>query len=206
MKVLYIVTAFPRSDDDLITPWLVETIHRLQAVGIDVEVLAPSYRGLDDQTVTDIRVHRFRYGPARWEDLTHDQTAPDRLRARPLYAALLPSYLTAGTAAAVRLARSGRFSLLHVHWPLPHAAFGLAARAASGLPLVLTFHGVELTWARRQLPFLHPLLRRAIRSADAVTANSSYTEAMIRALHERPVIRIPFGATIAPPRPGPSGP
>ena len=99
VKVLYIATAFPRDPDDVITPWLVETITRLRDRGVEVEVLAPAYRGLGAQTVHGIRVHRFRYAPAGWETLTHDQTAPDRIRERPYMAALLPGYVAAGSAA-----------------------------------------------------------------------------------------------------------
>ena len=211
MKVLYIVTAFSRSDDDVITPWLVELIHRLGARGIGVEVLAPSYRGLGTQTVRGVRVHRFRYAPSRFETLTHDQTAPDRIRERPLFAALLPGYLLSGARSAARLARSGDFALIHAFWPLPHGLLGLAARRASGRPLVCTFFGVELTWVRSQLPALAPVLRRVIRGSDRVTAISTHTADLVRELvpSADPVI-IPFGAAVTPldrsaPRRGASG-
>lgn len=194
MRILYIVSAYSRTDDDVITPWLSETIRHLRARGVEVEVLAPSYRGLADQTIGDVRVHRFRYAPRRWEDLTHDQTAPDRVRERPAYLSLVPGYVVAGSVAAARLARSGRFDVLHVHWPIPHGVIGLAAKQASGLPLVSTFHGVELTWTARKMPWLRPFLRGLIRASDAVTANSSHTERLIRAEYGRDVVRVPFGA------------
>ena len=197
MKVLYIVTAYDRHPGDGITPWLVETIRRLRERGVDVEVLAPAYRGSESGTVEGVRVHRFRYAPARVEDLTHDQTAPDRVRERPLYLGLVPGYLLSASLAARRLVRSGAFDLVHVHWPLPHVVPGWAARHAGGIPLVITFHGVEVTFARNApLPFLVPFLRRAIRSADAVTANSTYTAGMIRQLYDRPVAIVPFGTTL----------
>lgn len=63
--------------------------------------------------------------------------------------------------------------------------------------MVCTFHGVELTWARKTR-VLMPFLKRAIRTADAVTANSSYTEGLIRNVYDRPVERIPFGAAVEP--------
>lgn len=204
MRILYIVSAYSRSDGDVITPWLNETIRRLRGRGVDVEVLAPSYRGLGDQEIDGVRVHRFRYAPARLEDLTHDQTAPDRVREKPGYLALVPGYVAAGSVAAARLARSGRFDVVHVHWPIPHGILGLAAKRAGGLPLVSTFHGVELTWTARRMPFLRPFLRRLIRVSDAVTANSSHTERLIRAVYDRPVERIPFGAALAP-TPVPAG-
>ncbi len=196
MKALYIATAYPRHPQDVITPWLGETIRRLGSAGVTVEVLAPSYRGEPARPIDGVVVHRFRYAPARIEDLTHDQTAPDRLRERPAYLGLVPGYLAAGMAAAARIARRGDFDLVHVHWPIPHALFGMAARRAAGIPMVCSFHGVELTWTRRDWPVLLPLLRRLIHSADAVTANSTYTAGMIRRVYDRPVVRIPFGTTL----------
>lgn len=198
MRILYIVSAYSRSGDDVITPWLSETIRRLRGRGVDVEVLAPSYRGLADQVIDGVPVHRFRYAPSGWEDLTHDQTAPDRVREKPLYLGLVPGYVAAGSLAAARLARSGRFDAVHVHWPIPHGILGLAARRAGGVPLVSTFHGVELTWSTRMMPFLRPFLRHLIRASDAVTANSSHTERMIREVHDRPIVRIPFGSALEP--------
>lgn len=195
LKALYIVTAYDRHPGDVITPWLVETIRRLRDENIEVEVLAPAYRGLAAGEVDGVYVHRFRYAPKSWEDLTHDQTAPDRVRSRPWYLALVPGYALSGTWAALRLARRHHYDVVHVHWPLPHAIQGLAARRATGCPLVLSFHGVELTWAREFPPF-RPFLRHVIRSADAVTANSSYTIRMVRAIHDRHVDLIPFGATV----------
>ena len=195
LRVLYIVTAYNRHQDDVITPWLVETVRRLAQVGIAVEILAPSYRGMGEGTIEGVRVHRFRYAPSRWEDLTHDQTAPDRVRQYPWYLALVPGYVLSGMRASSRLVRRQHFDVVHVHWPLPHALQGLVARRAAGTPLVLSFHGVELTWAR-QFPAFRPFLRYAIRSADAVTANSNYTAGMIKKLHDRPIQRIPFGATV----------
>lgn len=196
MKVLYIATAYDRHPGDGITPWLVETIHRLRERDVEIEVLAPSYRGLQSGRVEGVMVHRFRYAPAPLETLTHDQHAPDRIRERPLYGALLPGYLASSALAARRLAATGRFDAAHAHWPLPHAVPGWAARRR-GLPLTLTFHGVEVTFARNAgIPGLVPFLRRAIRTADAVTANSSYTAGLIRELHDRPIEIIPFGSTV----------
>lgn len=199
VKVLHLVTAYPRTPDDVITPWLVETIRRLGERGITVEVLAPAYRGLGSQVVEGVRVHRFRYAPRPWETLTHDQTAPDRIRERPFFLGLVPSYVAAGSLAAARLARSGEFGVLHAFWPLPHGLLGLAAKRASGVPLVSTFFGVELTWMEADLPFLAPVLRRIVCGSDAVTVISSYTGERLRRLvpGARPVT-IPFGATVEP--------
>jgi glycosyltransferase involved in cell wall biosynthesis len=197
VKVLYIVAAYDRGPGDGITPWLVETIHRLGSAGVEVEVLAPSYRGLRSGRVEGVMVHRFRYAPSPLETLTHDQTAPDRVRERPATLGLLPGYALSGWLAARRVARRGDFDLVHVHWPLPQALLGWSARRSASIPLVCSFYGVELTFARSsRVPLLVPFLRRAIRTADAVTAISTYTAELVRTVHDRTVELIPFGATI----------
>ena len=205
MKVLYLVTAYARDPADVITPWLVETIRRLAARGVTVEVLAPAYRGLESQVVEGVRVHRFRYAPRGLETLTHDQTAPDRIRERPWFLGLVPGYVAAGSRAAARLAKEGGFDVVHAFWPIPQGVLGLAAKRASGLPLVSTFFGVELTWMEKQFPFLAPLLRRIVRGSDAVTAISTYTAG--RLARQVPGVEaavIPFGAAVdAPAQPPP---
>jgi glycosyltransferase involved in cell wall biosynthesis len=205
VKVLYLVTAYARDPSDVITPWLVETIRRLRERGVTVEVLAPAYRGLATQVVGGVTVHRFRYAPRGWETLTHDQTAPDRIRERPLFLGLVPGYVAAGSRAAARLARAGGFDVLHAFWPVPQGVLGLWAKRRSGLPLVSTFFGVELTWMEKQFPFLAPLLVRIVRGSDAVTAISTYTAERLR--RQVPGVEpaiIPFGAAVdAPPEPPP---
>ena len=131
MKVLFIVTAYPRHEGDIITPWMGETIDRLRASGTDVEVLAPAYRGSKSGTINGVKVHRFRYAPASMETLTHDMPAVERIRRSPAFLALLPGYVAAGSRAAARLAREGRFDVVHAFWPIPHGLFATAARDAS---------------------------------------------------------------------------
>jgi glycosyltransferase involved in cell wall biosynthesis len=195
VRILYVVTAFPRWPGDVITPWLTELIHRLGRRGIEIEVLAPAYRGLGGQSFDGVRVNRFRYAPALVETLTHDQTVPDRLRERPVFLSLLPFYMAGGAVAAARLARTQRFDAVHAFWPLPHALFGLAAKFAGGTPLISTFFGVELTWLRSHTWLLRPVLSSIVKHSDAVTAISAYTASMLRELAPaaEPTV-IPFGA------------
>jgi phosphatidylinositol alpha-1,6-mannosyltransferase len=198
MKVLHVVTAFPRGAGDIITPWMVELVRRSRARGIEAEVLAPAYRGGGAREVEGIPVHRFRYAPARWETLTHDETVPDRIRRSPFHAALVPLYLVGGCLAAWRLGR-GRPDLVHVHWPVPHALFGAAARRASGArtALVCSFYSVEINWVSRRLRWLLPLLRWSARTADAVTAISSSTARLVRDTTGVEASVVPFAAAVA---------
>jgi hypothetical protein len=146
VKVLFIVTAYPRHEGDVITPWMGETIDRLVASGTEVEVLAPSYRGSVTSRIGGVLVHRFRYAPAPIETLTHVVPALDRIAGNPLYTATLPGYIAAGRSAAVKIARNGKFDVVHAFWPIPHGIFGKAARNGSGAALVSTFFSSELNW------------------------------------------------------------
>ncbi|MEO0079787.1 MAG: glycosyltransferase family 4 protein [candidate division WOR-3 bacterium] len=197
MKVLYIATAYPRSEQDIITPWLVETIRRLQQRGIRVTMFTSSYRGLGEQVIFGTPVKRFRYFFRRWENLTHDETAVDRVRRGILNKLLAVCYLVAGTWAVWRLCRHERFDIIHVHWPLPHFLFGWVAARTCRAPTVISFHGAELMAVRHGMRPLRPFLRWAIAKADAITANSTHTVRAIQELCNRPVHIVPYGAEVA---------
>ncbi len=202
MRILHVVTAFPRSPDDVIVPWLVELLRRLRAAGHEVEVLTSSYRGMPDQVAAGIPVHRFRYFWRRWERLTHEEAAPDRMRRSLLYRLMPACFVFAGMAAAWRLCRRHRYDVIHVHWPLPLALFGWAAQRARPAALVTTFYGVELRWVKSGLRFLKGFLAWAARRSDRVVAISSYTAGELRELVDVPIEVIPYTTSL--PDPGPA--
>lgn len=196
MKVIHIATAFPRSDQDVITPWLVELIRRQREAGVDAQVLTSAYRGLGDQTISGIPVHRFRYAPKRGETLTHDETVPDLIERHPTRLALVPPYLVAGMRAARSLGKKGP-DVAHVHWPMPHALFGASMRSGSAgrTALVSSFYAAELNWTRRRLPWLNRFVTWCVRTSDATTAISASTADLVRSRGGDPVV-IPFGAAL----------
>ncbi len=207
MRIVHVVTAFPRHEGDPITPWLVELVRRQRAAGFQATVLAPAFRGGPDTEPSPVPVRRFRYAPASLETLTHDQAAPDRIRGRPAYAALLPGYLAGGVAAALSLGRE-RPEVAHVHWPMPHAVFGAAMRWGSGghTAVVCSYYSVEINWVLRRMPWLRGALRWTARTADAVTAISTSTARAVQELVERPVAVIPYAAALPEGAGGPSRP
>lgn len=195
------VTAFPRWEGDVITPWLFETLKRLQSQGIEVKVLTSSYKGLKSQVVSGIQVLRFRYFLKPWENLTHEEHAPDRMK-KGLLNKLLPFfYLVFGSAAIIRAVRREPFDIIHVHWPFPHALFGYFAKKAGGVKIVTTFYGVELKWVKSKMPILKSFLRWGIGFSDQVTAISSYTAKEVRELAPGKnfgVEIIPYTITVTP--------
>jgi glycosyltransferase involved in cell wall biosynthesis len=192
VRILHVVTAFPRYEGDVIAPWLVELLKRLRAAGHDLEVFCSAYRGGGGDRYEGFPVHRFRYFPARWEDLTHDEAAPDRMRRSWRYALMPACYVLAGLIGIWRLCRRRRYDIVHVHWPMPHALFGAVARATCGARLVTLWYGVELRWVQSSLPWLRWLVRWALRTSDQVVAISSYTAQEIARLVAIPVRVIPY--------------
>ncbi|HET9384124.1 MAG TPA: glycosyltransferase family 4 protein [Gemmatimonadales bacterium] len=195
MRILHVVTAFPRGPDDPITPWLVELLQRLRAAGHDVEVITSAYKGSPDETFAGIPVHRFRYFFRRWENLTHEETAPDRMRRSLLYRVMPLCFVLGGMRAIRRLTNRRQYDVIHVHWPLPLALLGWAAQRRGRPPIVTTFYGAELRLGFRR--FLAWAARRAAR----VIAISSYTAAALREIANVPIAVIPYAASLPPARP-----
>jgi glycosyltransferase involved in cell wall biosynthesis len=195
VRILVVSTAFPRDADDPTVKWLAETIRRLRARGYEIEVFTSAYKGGGNTTLDGIPIHRFRYFFRRWENLTHEESAPDRMR-RSLFYTILPAfYLLFGSIAMWRLQRRERYDIVHVHWPLPHALFGWVARAARRRTrIIMQFYSIELRWVNRRIAVLRGFLRRAIRKADRVVAISTSTAREVTALAgtDIPVEVIPY--------------
>ena len=175
MKILYIVTAYQRSEDDIITPWMVETIRSLKKKGVDITVYAPSYRGLGDQMVGGVSVKRFRYFFRRWENFTHDSSVPEKIRENSFYILMTIPYILFGVLGLNRVLKEEKFDLIHVHWPFPHFIFGWWAKNLTGLPVISEFYGVELRWVQTKMRKMLPFMRWVIKSSDQVVAISSHT-------------------------------
>ena len=193
MRVLYIVTAFQRRKNDVITPWLTQTILYLRKKGIDVEVFTSSFKGLGNQEILGIPVWRFRYAPAKWEDLTHEEAVIERLKKGIRYKLLLPLYIISGSISIYRLLRKRKYDILHVHWPFPHIIFGAVGRYLFRIPIVSSFHGVELMWVKNKMRYFIPFLRWSLNISCRITVNSSFTKEHINEISEKQVDIIPFG-------------
>jgi len=200
MKVLMVVTAYPRYPGDVITPWLVELIQRLQMSGIRVSVFTSSYRGLGSQVLDGVEVHRFRYFLKRYERLTHEETAVDRIKRSPFNILLALFYMLSGTLSIVRLVKKERFDIIHIHWPFPHMLFGVFAKAASQARLFTTFYGVEIRWLKQTFPLLVRLFSRFINKANTITAISTHTARELDAVTSQHIEIVPFSAAIGPRR------
>lgn len=197
MKILYIVSAFLRYEGDVITPWMIETIKRLSAEEVKVTVFSPSYKGLKSHQVYGKPVQRFRYFFSRWENLTHEETAPDRVAKGWFPKILVFFYLLCGSFSIVKLGLREKFDVIHVHWTVPHFWFGFLGGLVSKAPIVSTFYGVELRWVKSRVPLFKPFLKWAIKKSDKVIAISEHTYKEVVGLYSREVQIIPYGASLS---------
>jgi len=84
MKVCLMTSVYALSESDRNGSFLVESTRYLKERGHEVKVFAPSYEGLGDHQIEGVDVHRFRYFFKKFENLTHGQGAPNRIR-NPIY-------------------------------------------------------------------------------------------------------------------------
>lgn len=194
-RIVHVVTAWPRGPDDVITPWLVTLTERQQEAGHDVHVMAPAYRELGSHPGLPVPVHRFRYAPRRWQRLTHEEAAPDRLQRHPAYALLVPGYLASGTLVGFRLGRELSPDIVHVHWAVPHGPMGYAMARGGGARLVTTFYGAEIRWAENRFTPARAFLRWYTRHSTLVAISRSTRDALA-GYTDRPVSIVPYGVPL----------
>ena len=195
MKVLVIGSVYPRFQEDAEVPWLRTSIAHLKKAGVEIQVLAPAYKGLKSHDIDGTHVNRFRYAPASWEILTHEEGAPSKMASKPWLQLLAIPYIINGFFQCIRICRKWRPDVIHAHWPFPHAYIALGAAKLFRIPLVLNFHGAELLLIRKK-KWVKPLLKFAIGQAQAVFANSSFTAGKIKAIRNVDVEWSPYGTTL----------
>ena len=194
-KVLVIGSVYPRFQEDAEVPWLRTSIAHLKKAGLDIQVLAPAYKGLRSHEIDGVKVNRFRYAPAAWEMLTHEEGAPSKMASKPWLQLLAIPYIISGFFKCIKICRKFKPDVIHAHWPFPHAYIALGAAKLFKIPLVLNFHGAELLLIRKK-KWVKPLLKFAIGQAQAVFANSSFTAGKIKALRNVEVEWSPYGTTL----------
>ena len=195
MKVLVIGSVYPRFHEDAEVPWLRTSIAHLKQAGVEIQVLAPAYKGLRSHEIDGVKVNRFRYAPAGFEFLTHEEGAPSKMASKPWLQLLAIPYIISGFFKCIGICRKFRPDVIHAHWPFPHAYIALGAAKLFHIPLVLNFHGAELLLIRKK-KWVKPLLKFAIGQAQAVFANSSFTAGKIKALRNVDVEWSPYGTTL----------
>ena len=197
--ILVISSVYPTTSDGNHGAFIRETVLQLRSLGIRFTVFAPAYEGSQTHNLDDIEVYRFRYFFKRFENLVRDG-APTKLQKQPLYILVALLYILLGTWQLFWLCKKQKPDLIHVNWPFPHGLMAYPVSKLLGIPMLFSFHGAELLLAKK-FSFVGSILRWQIPMAKGVTANSSFTQALIQKLYSGDVSVIPYGLTIEPKTP-----
>ncbi|MBK1649797.1 glycosyltransferase [Rhabdochromatium marinum] len=198
-RILCVTSTFPRWSGDSTAPFVLHLAQDLQALGWQVDVLAPHAPGAATTEVLDgVSVERFRYlWPASQQTVCYQGGALVNLRRRPSEGLKLPALVAAELLALARRLATRRYDILHSHWLLPQGVVGQLSHTIGRVPHVTTVHGGDLFGLNS--PLMRAFKRFVLQRADAVTVNSSFTEQGVRALVPAPrqLRRIPMGVVTA---------
>ncbi len=207
-RVCLLTSNFPRWQGDAVTPFVLHLAQDLQALGWEVDVLAPHAPGAARRERLDgVAVRRFRYlWPESQQTVCYQGGALINLRKRRSNWLKLPLLVFFEWLALIALLARGRYDLVNAHWILPQGFVAVAAAWLFRTPVVITAHGSDVFGLRA--PLFTWFKRVSLERAAAVTVNSSATERAVRdiAVKVARLRRIPMGATLRPPagEPNPS--
>jgi glycosyltransferase involved in cell wall biosynthesis len=193
-RILVICSVYPQTEDGNHGAFVREAILRLRPTGAKFTVFAPAYEGSKSHWLDGIKIHRFRYAPRKFENLVRDG-APTKLQKQPFYLIVAGLYILLGSLQLLWVCWQEKPDLLQVHWPFPHGIMALPTSKLFRVPMMFSFHGAELLLANK-FGFVTTILGWLTPMATAVTANSSFTQGLIRKLYQGPVTVIPYGLTI----------
>lgn len=167
MKLVVLTTSYPRFPGDSAGRFVADSVERVRARGIEVEVVSPA-------TFRD-------FGVASGSGIAAN------LR-RPWRAVLLPAFLASFARAARRVSRDA--DLVHAHW----WPSGVIARV-TGRPYVVQLWGTDVELTRRVAP-LRAVARRVLASARLVICASNALADDARRLGATDVRVIPSGVDV----------
>lgn len=199
MRVLFITSTFPLTEKDPQVPWMGQLVRRLKDRGVDIDVFAPASRGSKSYAFHEIPVYRFRYAPAPWEILTHDEGSLFRLRTNKLLFFLPFFYFLFGIIAIVRHITKNHYDVIHVHWPFPQGILGIVAKYITHAKLIYSIYGAEFALMVR-VPAGTFIFRKLIELADSVICISTYTKKRIQKIATVVPHVIPFNTAIERPQ------
>jgi glycosyltransferase involved in cell wall biosynthesis len=181
-RILCVTSNFPRWKDDATPGFVFHLAQDLQALGWEVDVLAPHAPGAAiSEQVAGLQVDRFRYfWPQSEQTICYGGGALANLRNNPIDRFKLPALVLCQWMALYRRLKTQRYDLVHSHWLLPQGFVSTLASHLTGTPHITTIHGSDVLALNG--PVIDRFKRFTIEKADAVTANSSATREAARML------------------------
>lgn len=188
MKIAILTSSFPRRPGDYQGNFVFYQARGQAEHGNDVHIVCPHVPGAPFHEVMEgVEVHRFPYFyPCRFQRLSSGGGMYSALRESPLAVLQLPFFLVCEWWCAWRVIRHHHIDIIHSHWFIPSGLVGALLSVMAKKPHIISSHVLDANLFGRYRCFL-PLLSVITRSADLITANSTYTKQRIEALVSLPV-------------------
>lgn len=156
---------------------------------VAVEVVTHLEEGTPrDSTVDAIRIHRFTAPGVGM--LVNGGGLPENIRS-PRKRLALPGYFLAMFSKGLRILRAMPQAIVNAHWAFPTGMIGLALKALTRRPLLITVYGAEVyPFQMGHWPWLRPLVGMVLRRADWVAAISPAAAAAARDVSGREDIEV----------------
>ena len=181
-KVLVLTSTYPRWKDDH-EPGFVHELSKRLIGDFDVSVLSPhASESAVFEDLDGVKVHRFRYAPAKFETLVNDGGIVTNLKNFRWKWLLLPFFFVGLCWSTFQMIKRFKPHVIHAHWLIPQGSVLLFLKCIGVRvpPYLITCHGADL-FALRSRP-LTWLKRQVAQSADAITVVSHAMEGEIVAL------------------------
>jgi glycosyltransferase involved in cell wall biosynthesis len=195
IKILFLTSSYPRSEDDTASVFLRYLAEHLADRGLDIHVLAPANATRGTTVECKVVVHRFQYFPYPFQELAYGSGIIANLQRSPRLWMQVPFFVLAMTYSLLRLIRREQIDLVHAHWIVPQGVVGLVARFVLRIPLMTTAHGADAFALRGT--FSKFLKRWVVARSDIWTTNTQATSAAIASaqLTPEPLV-IPMGVDV----------
>ncbi len=207
MRVAVVAEYYPSDRDPALGIWAHRQALAARDAGAEVRVLV-LHRALP--TREELRAGGMRSFARPWREPLRERLEGIEVRRGPFLSPPRPlSYGAWGACAAPSLAlalrrmgREFRFDLVHAHYAAPAADAVL--RSHIGAPLVVSIHGGDVLGVVERWPRMGaPAVRRALREAQLVLANSAGIEARCRTFGATRTRVLHLGTDLPPERAAP---
>ncbi len=197
MRIAVLTSSYPRFPGDGTAPFIQSISEHLVLLGHTVEVVAPYDPAVENAGGTaspsGVRVHRFRYvWPRRLHIMGHARAMDADVRLRPLSLLLLPLFLLGAFLKLWQVTGWQRSQVIQVNWVLPNGPVAACVAALRRIPFVVSLHGSDIYFARRN-PLFAAVAGWVFRRAAGVTACSPDLRDGALALGAREVRLLPYG-------------
>jgi len=167
-NILVTATTFPRYKNDTQPTFVKDLSQELANKDLNVHVLVPHDYGLKyDETMGDLKIHRFVYFIPRYEKLAYGGILPNIKRNKFLLLQA-PFLFLFQLLKLIKLIKKYKINIVHSHWLLPQGFSGAIAKKIFNIRHVLTIHGSDL-FVLLKIPLGNYLIKFIIKNSDHVT-------------------------------------